>query len=234
MRSEQQNHKSNDLHLLLGRHSLPALFSLPDNPQQGEVGPVISAESRDHIVACIDKAVSTGGELLVDGRHWAERQPGTWVGPTIILKKKDKNGREHSEEIFGPVITVIKASECRHRALGDGSSCDVWTWCTSTVVGNHFCDSDFCFSQEFPATTRFCSDIVCSASIAWLKHLKIFLPREAVHLLAYCKVRRDRVTLFSTAATRCSTDGQRFVAHLHPLDSSLIRECDAEFFVIPT
>eukprot|EP00903_Cladosiphon_okamuranus_P010607 g10031.t1 len=74
----------------------------------GEVGPVISAASRDHIVACIDKAEAAGGEMLVDGRGWAKRQPGTWVGPTVILKASAAAAAEESEEIFGPVLMVVK------------------------------------------------------------------------------------------------------------------------------
>lgn len=77
---------------------------------QGEVGPVISAASRDHIVGCIDKAQAAGHEVLVDGRGWAKRQPGTWVGPTVIVKGREGNGgaTEESEEIFGPVLMVVK------------------------------------------------------------------------------------------------------------------------------
>lgn len=72
---------------------------------QGQVGPVISAASRDHIVECINKAVMVDGdELLVDGRDWAKREPGTWVGPTVILKRK----KEPEEELFGPVLIVVK------------------------------------------------------------------------------------------------------------------------------
>ena len=71
---------------------------------------MISAASRDHIVACIDKAEAAGGKPLVDGRGWAKRQPGTWVGPTVILKSKGSAvaAAEESEEIFGPVLMVVK------------------------------------------------------------------------------------------------------------------------------
>lgn len=69
---------------------------------------MISAASRDHIVACIDKAEAAGGKTLVDGRGWAKRHPGTWVGPTVILKASAAAAAGESEEIFGPVLMVVK------------------------------------------------------------------------------------------------------------------------------
>lgn len=87
------------------------------------MGPVISAASRDHIVASVDKAVAAGGEPLVDGRGWTKRQPGTWVGPTVILKGKVSAAAaaaEESEEIFGPVLMVVKVCRRRARVGSDG------------------------------------------------------------------------------------------------------------------
>lgn len=69
---------------------------------------MISAASRDHILKCIAKAEAAGGELLVDGRDWAKREPGTWVGPTVILQGKKDSSAEAVEEVFGPLLMVIK------------------------------------------------------------------------------------------------------------------------------
>lgn len=92
---------------------------------KGNVGPVISTASRDHIVECISKAVSPdggSGELLLDGRQWAERRPGTWVGPTVILlKRRDKEAL--SEEIFGPVLMVVKVCVCVCITRAGGGMC---------------------------------------------------------------------------------------------------------------
>ncbi|CAM9906897.1 unnamed protein product, partial [Laminaria digitata] len=78
----------------------------------GEVGPVISEESRDHIVDCISKEEKAEGNVVVDGRPWAKREPGTWVGPTIVVKQKGAPGggaaEQKAEEIFGPVLMVVK------------------------------------------------------------------------------------------------------------------------------
>lgn len=70
---------------------------------------MISAASRDHILGRIGAAEADGGEVLVDGRGWSERKPGTWVGPTVIVKSRNGNkGDGKSEEIFGPVLMVVK------------------------------------------------------------------------------------------------------------------------------
>ncbi|CAN0025276.1 unnamed protein product, partial [Ectocarpus sp. 6 AP-2014] len=83
--------------------------ALEPGTEAGKVGPVISTASRDHIVARIGAAEADGGEVVVDGRGWAERKPGTWVGPTVIVKSRNGNkGDGQSEEIFGPVLMVVK------------------------------------------------------------------------------------------------------------------------------
>ena len=85
---------------------------------QGEVGPVISAASRDHIVDCIAKEEAAGGKVLVDGRSWAERRPGTWLGPTVILRTGGAAAAVAAagkgEEVFGPVLMVVKVTVQRH------------------------------------------------------------------------------------------------------------------------
>ncbi|CAN0235828.1 unnamed protein product, partial [Pylaiella littoralis] len=109
----------------------------------GEVGPVISAASRDHIVGCIDKAQAAGHEVLVDGRGWAKRQPGTWVGPTVIVKGREGNGgaTEESEEIFGPVLMVVKVGTWQEalaveNASPFGNAASIYT--TSGAAADYF------------------------------------------------------------------------------------------------
>ena len=75
---------------------------------------MISEESRDHIVGCINKEEAAGGDVVVDGRPWVKRGPGTWVGPTIVVKQKGAGGDERkAEEIFGPVLMVVKVRRGR-------------------------------------------------------------------------------------------------------------------------
>lgn len=45
---------------------------------------------------------SGGAKILLDGRSWAERAPGYWVGPTVILHTNLQD-QALKDEIFGPV-----------------------------------------------------------------------------------------------------------------------------------
>jgi malonate-semialdehyde dehydrogenase (acetylating)/methylmalonate-semialdehyde dehydrogenase len=76
-----------------------------------EVGPVISAAARERILDWIDKGVSEGGELVLDGRGKGS-DDGNFCGPTII--EADPDSVIAKEEIFGPVLTFIRARDLDH------------------------------------------------------------------------------------------------------------------------
>ncbi|HEY2151373.1 MAG TPA: CoA-acylating methylmalonate-semialdehyde dehydrogenase [Vicinamibacterales bacterium] len=71
------------------------------------MGPVISGGHRDRVLGYIDKGVSEGANLLVDGRKTRveDRPNGYFVGPTVFdeVSMKMAIGRE---EIFGPVASI--------------------------------------------------------------------------------------------------------------------------------
>ena len=46
---------------------------------------MIDNASRDRIVSLIDASVAAGANVLVDGREWASREEGSWVGPTVLM-----------------------------------------------------------------------------------------------------------------------------------------------------
>ncbi|AUX35712.1 MULTISPECIES: CoA-acylating methylmalonate-semialdehyde dehydrogenase [Sorangium] len=76
------------------------------------MGPVISAAHRDRVISYIDKGVSEGATLLVDGRDArVEGYPnGNWVGPTVFDDVKPGMVIA-TEEIFGPVACLMRASD---------------------------------------------------------------------------------------------------------------------------
>src|SRR5919108_1201669 len=76
-----------------------------------EVGPVISAASHERILGWIEKGVEDGGELLLDGRGRGP-EDGNFIGPTII--EADEGSEIAREEIFGPVLTFLKARDLGH------------------------------------------------------------------------------------------------------------------------
>ncbi|HEY6050561.1 MAG TPA: aldehyde dehydrogenase family protein, partial [Thermoanaerobaculia bacterium] len=71
------------------------------------MGPVISGRHRDRVKEYIDKGVSEGAELVLDGRplRVPGRESGYFVGPTIFDRVSPDMtiGRE---EIFGPVASI--------------------------------------------------------------------------------------------------------------------------------
>jgi malonate-semialdehyde dehydrogenase (acetylating)/methylmalonate-semialdehyde dehydrogenase len=76
-----------------------------------EVGPVISSSSHERILGWIEKGVEDGGELLLDGRGRGS-DDGNFIGPTII--EADEGSEIAREEIFGPVLTLLKARDLGH------------------------------------------------------------------------------------------------------------------------
>ena len=79
-----------------------------DGAQPGvTMGPVISARHRERVVHYIEKGVTEGAELLVDGRETrvADRPNGYYLGPTIFDAVSLKMTIGH-EEIFGPVASI--------------------------------------------------------------------------------------------------------------------------------
>jgi malonate-semialdehyde dehydrogenase (acetylating)/methylmalonate-semialdehyde dehydrogenase len=80
---------------------------LGDGLQEGtDVGPVISLTARDRIRDWIERGVSDGATLLVDGRDTGPDPDGAFVGPTILDQVKPTMAIAR-EEVFGPVLTII-------------------------------------------------------------------------------------------------------------------------------
>jgi malonate-semialdehyde dehydrogenase (acetylating) / methylmalonate-semialdehyde dehydrogenase len=73
-----------------------------------DVGPVVSCAARDRIREWIDRGVSEGATLAVDGREPEGDLPGdgSYVAPTILDDVKPEMAVAQ-EEIFGPVLSVI-------------------------------------------------------------------------------------------------------------------------------
>jgi malonate-semialdehyde dehydrogenase (acetylating)/methylmalonate-semialdehyde dehydrogenase len=77
-----------------------------------DLGPVVSAAARDRIVKYIDEAEAAGAEVLLDGRGVTVEghEDGYWVGPTVI-DRVTPDMRIAQEEVFGPVLAIIRASD---------------------------------------------------------------------------------------------------------------------------
>ncbi len=81
-----------------------------DGLEEGsDVGPVISCAARDRIRDWIERGVSDGAKLVLDGRDAHGEPNGSYVGPTI-LDDVSAEADIAKEEVFGPVLCVIRAA----------------------------------------------------------------------------------------------------------------------------
>jgi malonate-semialdehyde dehydrogenase (acetylating)/methylmalonate-semialdehyde dehydrogenase len=78
--------------------------------ERSDVGPVISSTARDRIRDWIENGVAAGANLTVDGRAADGGDPdGAYLAPTI-LDDVTSDMEIAQEEVFGPVLCVIRAS----------------------------------------------------------------------------------------------------------------------------
>tara|TARA_Y200000002_G_scaffold382131_1_gene398187 strand:- start:5060 stop:6547 length:1488 start_codon:yes stop_codon:yes gene_type:complete len=81
----------------------------PWTDNESDMGPVISKQHKEKIENYISIGVKEGAELIEDGRNYKIQgyENGFFVGPTLFDKVK-KNMTIYKEEIFGPVVSVVR------------------------------------------------------------------------------------------------------------------------------
>jgi malonate-semialdehyde dehydrogenase (acetylating)/methylmalonate-semialdehyde dehydrogenase len=94
--------------------SKSVLVANPLNPEVADepmvMGPVISAKSKQFILAMIETGTGEGATLALDGRDIVVPgcENGHFIGPTVFTDVKP--GMEiHKTEVFGPVVVILKA-----------------------------------------------------------------------------------------------------------------------------
>jgi malonate-semialdehyde dehydrogenase (acetylating)/methylmalonate-semialdehyde dehydrogenase len=107
-----------------------------------DMGPVISRTARDRIVGYIQRAEADGAWVRLDGRGAAVpgREQGFYVGPTLIDRVRPDASCAR-QEIFGPVLTVLRVGTLEEALLIENSSpygnaASVYT--SSGAVARHF------------------------------------------------------------------------------------------------
>jgi malonate-semialdehyde dehydrogenase (acetylating)/methylmalonate-semialdehyde dehydrogenase len=74
-----------------------------------EMGPLITREHRDRVASYLDIAKAEGATVAVDGReHPASSRKGFFLG-TSLLDSVEPGMRCYEDEIFGPVLGVVRA-----------------------------------------------------------------------------------------------------------------------------
>ncbi|GHE28050.1 methylmalonate-semialdehyde dehydrogenase (acylating) [Streptosporangium violaceochromogenes] len=93
-----------------------ALTVGPGDDPASEMGPLVTGAHRDKVASYLDLGVAEGAKLVVDGRGTPVRggttaadTPGFWLGPTV-LDHVPAGSRVHREEIFGPVLSIVRVS----------------------------------------------------------------------------------------------------------------------------
>ncbi|MGY2808013.1 MULTISPECIES: CoA-acylating methylmalonate-semialdehyde dehydrogenase [unclassified Bradyrhizobium] len=83
----------------------------PGMDPESEMGPLVSQQHRDKVRGYIDAGVAEGATLLVDGREFRRQgyEKGYFTGGTLF-DRVTSDMTIYREEIFGPVLTVVRAS----------------------------------------------------------------------------------------------------------------------------
>jgi malonate-semialdehyde dehydrogenase (acetylating)/methylmalonate-semialdehyde dehydrogenase len=88
----------------------------PGMDDGNEMGPLITREHRDRVASYVANAVSEGATVAVDGRQDpASKREGFFLG-TSLLDRVEPDMRCYQDEIFGPVLSVVRA-DSYERAL---------------------------------------------------------------------------------------------------------------------
>ncbi len=76
-----------------------------------DMGPLITDVHRDKVSSYVDIAEADGAKIVVDGRNYRVpgHEDGFFFGPTLI-DDIPTTSRAYTEEIFGPVLSVVRVS----------------------------------------------------------------------------------------------------------------------------
>ena len=82
----------------------------PGMDKNSEMGPLITKEHLEKVKSYVDIGIKEGAELVVDGRDLKLQgfEKGYYMGGCLFDKVK-KNMKIYKEEIFGPVLSVVRA-----------------------------------------------------------------------------------------------------------------------------
>ncbi|MCW2834131.1 MAG: mmsA [Nocardioides sp.] len=86
-------------------------LKIGDGRRGCDMGPLITRDHRDKVASYVDVAAADGATVVVDGRgDEVDGEPdGFWMGPTL-LDKVPTTSTVYTDEIFGPVLSVVRVS----------------------------------------------------------------------------------------------------------------------------
>jgi malonate-semialdehyde dehydrogenase (acetylating)/methylmalonate-semialdehyde dehydrogenase len=88
-----------------------ATLKIGDGRRNCDMGPLVTRQHRDKVASYIDIATEDGAKVVVDGRgiNVDGDESGFWLGPTLI-DEVPVSSRAYTDEIFGPVLAVVRVS----------------------------------------------------------------------------------------------------------------------------
>jgi malonate-semialdehyde dehydrogenase (acetylating)/methylmalonate-semialdehyde dehydrogenase len=85
-------------------------IAVGDGTQPGvEMGPLVTREHRDKVVAYLDGAAAGGAKVVVDGRDATSDSHGFFLAPSL-LDEVAPGMKVYDEEIFGPVLGITRVA----------------------------------------------------------------------------------------------------------------------------
>ena len=86
-----------------------------DTPAQPDMGPVITGQHRDRVLGLIEMGEKEGAKIIADGRSIKIKDApnGFYIAPTIVDQVRDGMTIAR-EEIFGPVLNVMRMDDLDH------------------------------------------------------------------------------------------------------------------------
>jgi malonate-semialdehyde dehydrogenase (acetylating)/methylmalonate-semialdehyde dehydrogenase len=88
-----------------------AKLKVGDGRKGSDMGPLVTRSHRDKVASYLDSGVKEGAELVVDGRNVTPDgdKDGFWLGPSLF-DKVSQHMSLYKDEIFGPVLSVVRVS----------------------------------------------------------------------------------------------------------------------------
>lgn len=111
-----------------------------------DMGPLVTAAARDKVVSYIDDGLTSGAKLVVDGRGYrvAGHEDGYFLGGTLFDNVTPEM-RIYKEEIFGPVLCVVRVSSLE---------------AAMQLINSHEYGNGTCiFTRDGEAARLFCDEI---------------------------------------------------------------------------
>jgi len=123
-----------------------AARELPTGPGTDEsviCPPMVAADARERVSDAVDRAVSEGAEMVVDGRE-TTNEAGALMGPTV-LAATDREGELAREELFGPVLALVEVDDI------DGA--------LEFVNGSRYGNASVIFTESGAAVRRYRNEV---------------------------------------------------------------------------